>query len=132
MSQATEMLVLDSGALTRLARRSDSIRMSLRMLRSHSEWPPVVPTVVMVESLQGHPGRDANTNHLLKSCLVEPTVSPGLARRAAELRRLARRGSAVDAIVIATAEPGGTVFTGDPDDLRALAAHAIGVRVVEL
>jgi predicted nucleic acid-binding protein len=37
---------------------------------------------------------------------------------------LARRVSAVDALVAAFAEPGGTVLTSDPDDLEALAAHA--------
>jgi hypothetical protein len=37
--------------------------------------------------------------------------------------------SAVDAIVVALAEPGGTVLTTDPDDLEALAAHAQRVRV---
>ena len=47
-----------------------------------------------------------------------------LARRAAELRYRAKRGSAVDAIPVATAEPGGTVLSGDVADLEALAAHA--------
>jgi hypothetical protein len=31
--------------------------------------------------------------------------------------------------VVATAEPAGSVLTGDPEDLRALAAHADGVVV---
>jgi len=35
----------------------------------------------------------------------------------------------VDAVVVAMAEPGGTVLTTDPDDLEALAAHAQGVLV---
>ena len=39
------------------------------------------------------------------------------------------RGSAVDAIVVALAEPGGTVLTGDREDIEALAAHADGVIV---
>lgn len=125
-------MVLDGGALSRLAQRAVPFRSALHTLRALGEWPPIVPTVVMVESLQGHPGLDANTNHLLKSCLVETEVSESMARRAAELRRLAQRGSAVDAIVVATAEPGGTVLTSDPADLRALSAHAVGVRVVEL
>jgi hypothetical protein len=30
----------------------------------------------------------------------------------------------VDALVVAMAEPGGTVLTTDPGDLEALAAHA--------
>ena len=86
--------------------------------------PPVVPTVVLVESLQGHAGRDANINRFLKTCIVEPMVTEATARRAAGLRRRARRGSAVDAIVVAMAEPHGTVITGDEADLVALAEHA--------
>jgi hypothetical protein len=41
----------------------------------------------------------------------------------------ARRGSAVDALVVALAEPGGTVLTSDLRDLEALAEHAQRVRV---
>src|SRR5690242_14088209 len=59
-------------------------------------------------------------------------VPQSLARRAATLRRLARRGSDVDALVVAFAEPGGTVLTGDPPDLQALAAHADNVGVVRI
>jgi hypothetical protein len=35
----------------------------------------------------------------------------------------------VDAIVVAVAEPGGTVLTSDRADLEALATHADGVAV---
>jgi len=35
----------------------------------------------------------------------------------------------VDAIVVAAAEPGGTVLTGDIVDLTALAAHAADVKI---
>jgi hypothetical protein len=78
----------------------------------------------------GHAGRDTVENRFLKTCDITPTVSETLARRAALLRRLARRGSAVDALVVACAEPGGTVITTDTDDLEALAAHAQDVNVV--
>ena len=91
-------------------------------LREEGLWPPTVPAVVLAECLQGHSGRDANENRFLKAC--EVAIPEHLARRAALLRRLARRGSAVDALVVEFAEPGGTVLTSDPDDLQALAAHA--------
>ena len=58
----------------------------------------------MVESLQGRAGRDANENRFAKTCSIEPGVSERLARRSAELRRRAKRGSAVDAIVVAMAD----------------------------
>jgi hypothetical protein len=92
-------------------------------------WPPLVPSVVLVECLQAHPGRDANVNAFLKTCDIVEDIPERLARRAALFRRKARRGSAIDAIVVAFAEPDGTVITGDPNDLAALAQFAAGVRV---
>lgn len=123
------MLVLDSGGVTRLAARNAQALALIRGLVAADLWPPVVPTVVLVESLQGRPDRDVNVNRFIKTCIIEPTLSEAIARRAAELRRRARRGSAVDAIVVAMAEPGGTVLTGDRADLEALSAHARNVIV---
>ena len=40
-----------------------------------------------------------------------------------------KQGSAVDALVVALAEPNGTVLTGDEADITALAAHLRGVAV---
>ena len=126
------MLVLDSGGFSRLAERSKKALALIEEFRSAGLWPPVVPTMVLVESLQGHPGRDANANRFLNIVLKEPDVSVEVARRAAELRRRARQGSAVDALVVAVAEPGGVVLTGDEADITALASHAqhVGVELV--
>lgn len=123
------MLVLDSGGLSRLSARTKTAVSLIRAFRAQDLWPPVVPTMVLVESLHGDPRRDANTHRFLKMCIIDPSVSESTARRAAELRRRARAGSAVDALVVAIAEPGGTVLTGDRSDIEALAAHADGVLV---
>ncbi|HET6151611.1 MAG TPA: PIN domain-containing protein [Marmoricola sp.] len=123
------MLVLDSGGLSLLARRDVHSAALMIRLRQRGLWPPVLPMVVLVESLTGTE-RDANTNRLVKACDVDTTLSVRTARRAAELRARSRRGSAVDAVVVATAEPGGTVLTSDDEDLRAPAAHAVGVEIV--
>ena len=123
------MLVLDSGALSRLAARTKTALSLIRALSAGDLWPPLVPTVVLVESLHGDPRRDANAHRFLKTCIVEPAVSERVARRAAELRRRARRGSAVDALVVAIAEPDGVVLTGDRADIEALAAYADRVTV---
>ncbi|HZF07685.1 MAG TPA: hypothetical protein VFE33_02745 [Thermoanaerobaculia bacterium] len=125
----TGVLVLDSGGVTRLAERSPQAAALILAFREEDLWPPVVPSVVLVECLQGHPGRDALANRLLKTCDIVEEVAEPLARRAAQLRRLARRGSAVDALVVALAEPGGTILTSDPGDLDALAQHAHDVSV---
>lgn len=92
-------------------------------------WPPAVPSVVLVECLSGRPDRDARTNLFLKTCDVRVHLPEARARRAAYLGRAAGRGSAVDAVVVATAEPGGTILTTDSKDLGALASHALNVGV---
>jgi hypothetical protein len=126
------VLVLDSGGVSFLAQRSKRSLAMLRAFRDDDLWPPVVPTVILVETLRGRPGPDANTNRFLKTCIIDDHVPTTLARRAAQLRHRARRGSAVDALVVALAEPHGTVLTGDADDLGALAAHADDVVVETL
>lgn len=122
-------MVLDSGGFSRLSERSKRALALIEELRTAGLWPPVVPTMVLVESLQGHAGRDADANRFLKTVMKEEEVGIGLARRAAELRRRARRGSAVDALVVAVAEPNGVVLTGDEADITALAAVSHGVTV---
>ncbi|MFV1971983.1 MAG: hypothetical protein ACC683_13400 [Acidimicrobiia bacterium] len=118
------MLVLDSGGVSRLAERTRESAATIAALHSHGLWPPTVPTPVLIESLRGDAQRDAMANRLLKTCDVVEDIPETVARRAAFLRTRARRGSAVDALVVAMAEPGGSVLTSDPDDLSALAAHA--------
>lgn len=123
------MLVLDSRGVTRLSSRTRPALALIRSLVYEGLWPPIVPTMVLVESLHGDPARDATANRFLKTCIIQPEVTPAVARRAAELRRRARTGSAVEALVVALAEPGGTVLTGDKADIEALAAHARDVSV---
>jgi hypothetical protein len=123
------MLVLDSGAVGRLAERTRDAAALILALRRRGLWPPIVPSTVLVECLRGPAGRDANTNAFLRTCDVVPEVPERLARRAALLRAQARQGSAVDALVVAAAEPGGTVLTSDPADLGALAEYADEVTI---
>jgi len=123
------MLVLDSGAGTRLAERSARAAALIAALRAEGLWPPVVPSAVLIECLTGEGSRDAAEHRFLRTCDVAESLPVPLARRAAWLRARARAGSAVDALVTAAAEPGGTVLTGDPGDLRALARHASQVTI---
>jgi len=122
------VIVLDSGAVSYLAQRAPRALQLLKLLR-RQDSPPVVPSIVLVESVTGD-SRDANANRLLKTCSVLDELSEVTARRAAYLRHRAQRGSAVDATVVAIAEPGGAVLTSDMRDVNALASHAEGVTVV--
>jgi hypothetical protein len=123
------VLVLDSSGLSRIGERTRRAAALLEALRREGLWPPVIPTVVLAESTSGRAKTDSNTNRFLKSCDVDPIVTEGQARRAGQLRALAGRGSAVDALVVALAEPGSVVMTSDRADIEALAAHAADVSV---
>ena len=123
------MLVLDSGAVTRLAERSPRAAALIAALRAEGLWPPVVPSAVLIECLTGEGSRDAAEHRFLRTCDVTDRIPVPLARRAAWLRVRARTGSAVDALVAAVAEPGGTVLTGDLAALRALARHGSDVTI---
>ena len=123
------MLILDSGAVTRLAERSARSAALIAALRAEGLWPPVVPSVVLVECLTGVGSRDAAEHRFLRTCDVTQAIPVPLAWRAVWLRGRARAGSAIDALLVASAEPGGTVLTGDPSDLRALAGNASDVTI---
>ena len=123
------LLVLDSGGLTALAQRRPSAAALIETFIRDGIWPPVVPSVVLAECVSGRQRTDAAVNRFLKHCEVVEVLPEQVARRAGTLRALAGRGSAVDAVVVAGAEPGGTVLTGDVTDLRALAEHAKDVEV---
>jgi hypothetical protein len=126
------VLLLDSGAITSLAGPSPRTAALIAEVRARRSRPPLVLSPVLVECLRGDPGRDAPVNRLLKACELVERIPQRLARRAAYLRSRARTGSAVDALVVAAAEPHGTVLTSDAGDLRALAAYADGVAVEQL
>ena len=122
-------LVLDSGAVTALARQGRKSAASLHKAGDRDSWATIVPSIVLVECLSGRQHSDVVVNRFLKRCEIVIGPHERLARRAGALRARAGRGSAADAVVVAMAEPGGAVLTGDVKDLRALAAHAQDVTV---
>ena len=121
--------ILDSGAVTSLARRDRPSAATIHKADTGEPLATVVPAVVLVECLSGRQRTDAVVNRFLKKCKVIDAPDEKLARRAGSLRAQAGRGSAVDAVVVAMAEPGGAVLTHDIKDLQALAAHARDVTV---
>lgn len=116
--------VLDSGGISALAGQ----REYLVSLRARLNGPPLVPIIVLVETLTGDHRRDHDTNRLLRLCDIRH-VDEVLVRDAARLRTLTGRAgtiSATDAIVAAFADlqHDPVVLTSDPKDLIALAEHA--------
>ncbi|MFF5211336.1 hypothetical protein [Streptosporangium sp. NPDC000396] len=134
-------LILDSGAVTFLAARTPEAIAVMRRLHREDTWPPLIPSVVLVECLTGNAARDADVNRFPPARSPRTELPKELARRAASLRtkalasmtRAERKAlpSAVDALVVAYAEAEGPalILTGDGKDLRPLAAEARGVRV---
>ena len=124
---------LDSSALTKLATQDRATMARVRRLLDRDLWPPIVPTAVLVESLTGSGPRDARVNRLLRTCDISD-LGVLIARRAAYLRTRARAGSAVDAVVVATAEAAASdvVITGDEDDLTRLARHSQHVTIMAI
>ncbi len=64
------MLVLDSGGVSFLAKRNQDAVAAIRALVRDGAWPPLVPSVVLVESTTGRQHNDAPVNRLLKTCDV--------------------------------------------------------------
>jgi hypothetical protein len=120
-------LVLDSGAVTALGRRDRQTAARLTALRRRGLWPPILPAVVLIDSLTGNRVRDALVNRTVALSVVHPLEEP----LAAQLRGRARAGSAVEACVVATAELfDAVVITGNPGELARLSHHTDGVSLL--
>jgi predicted nucleic acid-binding protein len=93
----------------------------------------VVPLTVLAEVYRGD-ATDARVDRLFVGGVRHVGLDLKTARLAGQLRARARVGSAVDAIVVATAVRlgGGVIATSDPDDMRALAAGYSNVVVWSL
>ena len=79
------MLVLNAGAVSRLAEGTRQAAALIMAFRDQGLWPPLVPSVVLVKCLHGHGARDALTNRLLKTCDIVDHVPEALARHAAHV-----------------------------------------------
>lgn len=131
-------LILDSEAFSTLARsrsgqRPGAVHAALKAaLKTGSEV--MVPAAVLAEQYRG--GKD---DQITDSCLGRFTgievadTTRQLARSIGNLLARAGRGSAghVDATVVAVAVAagGGVIATGDRDDIEALGADLVGIRI---
>lgn len=125
-------VVMDSHALSAGAQGDALVRAELT-LAERLGASVHVSSVTLAEVLRGH-DRDARV-HALLSTLDKESVTPELGRAAGELLGRSRRDDTVDAIVAATADSLGRptrLLTGDPGDLRALAADMRDVTVVPI
>ncbi len=131
---ATNRIVLDSGALSALAKKGRPIRLILRAALAN-DVEVVVPAVVVAESTSGDSGRDAQVNRVLKATRTI-SIDARIGRAAGSLRHALRRRHAgtIDAIVVACADDvvGSLIVTADLADLGPLAAERGRSRVVSV
>jgi predicted nucleic acid-binding protein len=128
-------VVLDSQGLWAVARNDSDDARAVLAASSQAGVPVLVPTAVLAETLMGDE-RDARANQVLKKLQVVP-LTDSIARSAARLKRLAGMtgvAATIDAIVVATsaAGGGGVILTSDPNDIRVLASHVGGMRVMPI
>lgn len=134
-------LILDAEALNALARARERGALAGRaraiLQIAYEERALVrVPAPVLAEACHGEP-RDAPIDRVLNGRgIVVVDLTATMARRAGTLLSRAGLGSthAVDAFVVATAlelSPA-VIATGDPDDLRRLAAGSSNLRIFAL
>ncbi len=113
-------IVLDAGALLAVDRGDRAMAARLRIaerngieLRSNG--------AVVAQVWRDPSGRQAELARLLRSVSVAP-IDRLLGQDAGVLSGRAGVGDAVDAIVVAIANPGDRILTSDPKDVRALVA----------
>lgn len=125
-------VLLDAQALSAAAQGAPRVRAELAMAERLGASVHV-SSVTLAGVLRGHP-REARVHALLSGVENEP-VTPELGRAAGELLGRTRRDDTIAAIVTATADSLARptrLLTGDPGDLRALAADLPAVTVVPI
>ncbi|MGH8932080.1 MAG: PIN domain-containing protein [Egibacteraceae bacterium] len=125
--KSTDHVVLDSGGLSVMLGHSASARSWLEWCLAYV-GTVVVPAPILVETITGHSGRDAETNRVLRALARNGRTSPvdeDLGRLAGKLRYRVGADDGIDALVAAeaahTKQPC-VVLTSDPGDLTALLA----------
>jgi predicted nucleic acid-binding protein len=136
-----ETIVLDAEALNALANPHERASLFARarsiVAVTHATGGLVrVPAAVLAEVCRG-PRHDAAINRLLNTrAILVADLTRTIAQHAGYLLARLKLGSAhaVDAFVVATAAqfPAAVIATGDPKDIRRLAAGDSQIRVIAL
>lgn len=133
------MLLLDSEALSRLARGRAERRARVRALLLEArrrEETVATSASVLAEVIRGRPADAEVFSSLRRDGVDVRPVDMRTGVRAGQLLGAVGAGSelAVDAFLVATADlsGGAVIATVDPDDLRRLAAHTDRIVIVEI
>lgn len=134
-TRLTDLLVLDAEGVSKAAADDRAAQAWLERARE-LDAEVIVSAVTVAEVVRGV-ARDAGCNRVLKAADIWP-VDESLGRRAGRLLASANFDATIDALVAATAvtaieryeAPRCVVLTSDPNDLAALLADELRVRVV--
>lgn len=128
------LLILDAEAVNALAHPTDrgATRLRAAAIASRARQDDAtiaIPLPVLAETFRGT-GPDAAIDRLVNLVEIVPLTLP-IVRLAGQLRATAGRGSAIDAMVIATAIRlgGALVATADEHDLASLAQNHPNVKI---
>lgn len=122
-------LVLDAGALIAADRDDRALVAKLRVAQA-SGLELRTTGIVVAEAWRGEGGRQANLARLLKSIDVR-MVDEAMGRQAGELLAKSGAHDAADATVVAAADAGDRILTGNPQDIgRLVSAAGRPIRVV--
>ena len=130
--EVPDAVLLDSEGLSAGAQGDARVRAELTVAEQLGARVHV-SSVTLAEVIRGQ-RRDARVHSLL-SAVEKVPVTPELGRAAGQLLGRTGRDDTVDAVVAVTAQSVGRLvrlLTGDPADLRALAADMPGVTVVPI
>lgn len=112
--------MLDAGAFV-AAERGDRAANALLRVAERDGLELRSNGVVVAQVWRDSLGRQASLARLLRAVDVRP-VDRRIGQTAGALMAQTRTSDAVDATVVAIAEPGDRIITSDPGDLRALVA----------
>lgn len=134
-TRLTDLLVLDAEGVSKAAANDRAAQAWLERARE-LDAEVIVSAVTVAEVVRGV-ARDAGCNRVLKAADIWP-ADESLGRRAGRLLASANFDATIDALVAATAvtaierygAPRCVVLTSDPNDLAALLADELRVRVV--
>ena len=131
-AQASERLILDSGAVIALARDDQRVRGYIRVA-VEQQVPIEVPVVVVAETVRGQ-RKDARVNWVLRTVGTVPDATEDVGRTAGRLLGETKSSATVDAMVVAQAvhAGGARILTGDVEDLERLAARHPEVSVLSI
>ena len=124
-----DVIVLDAGAIIRLARGDVRSRQRMAWLRDR-EYEVIAPAVVVAETVRGNGPRDAPVNLVLNAAAIV-SLHDDVARIAGQLLADAGSNSTVDAIVVAHAlqRRPAVIVTTDTTDLSLLLGARVGVTI---